>query len=87
MQISYNQVLLKLKFINEEIIPQETWLVSEKITKDIDIDDSDFVALTKFLKATLWTGDKTLYNGLKKKGFKKLLNTSELLALRTVKNL
>jgi predicted nucleic acid-binding protein len=87
LQISYNQVLLKLKFINEEIIPQETWLVSEKITKDIDIDDSDFVALTKFLKATLWTSDKTLYNGLKKKGFKKLLNTSELLALRTVKNL
>ena len=30
LQISYNQVLLKLKFINEEIIPVETWLVSEK---------------------------------------------------------
>jgi hypothetical protein len=42
--------------------------------------------MTKFLKATLWTGDKVLYNGLKKIGFKKILNTTELLALRTTKS-
>ena len=86
LQVSYTQVLLKLKFINEDIIPVETWLVSEQITKGIDIDDTDFVALTKFLKATLWTGDKVLYNGLKKLDFKKLFNTTELLALRTTKS-
>ncbi len=83
--VSYTQVLTKLKFINEEIIPVETWLASEEITKGIDIDDTDFVAITKFLKATLWTGDKVLYTGLKKIGFKKLLNTTELLTLRTTK--
>lgn len=65
LQISYTQVLSKLKFINEEIIPVQTWLASEKMTKGIDIDDTDFVALTKFLRAILWTGDKALYNGLK----------------------
>ena len=86
LQVSYTQVLSKLKFINEEIIPVETWLASEQITKGIDIDDTDFVALTKFLKATLWTGDKILYNGLKRLEFKKLLNTTELLALRTTKS-
>ena len=86
LQVSYTQVLSKLKFINEEIIPVETWLASEQITKGIDIDDTDFVALTKFLKATLWTGDKVLYNGLKRLEFKKLLNTTELLALRTTKS-
>lgn len=86
LQVSYTQVLSKLKFINEEIIPVETWLVSEQITKGIDIDDTDFVALTKFLKATLWTGDKILYNGLKRLEFKKLLNTAELLELLTSKN-
>jgi predicted nucleic acid-binding protein len=85
LQVSYTQVLSKLKFINEEIIPVETWLASEEITKGIDIDDTDFVAMTKFLKATMWTGDKVLYNGLKKRGFKKLLNTTELLALRAAK--
>lgn len=86
LQVSYTQVLSKLKFVNEEIIPVETWLASEEITKGIDIDDTDFVAMTKFLKATLWTGDKVLYNGLKKIGFKKILNTAELFALRTTKS-
>lgn len=86
LQVSYTQVLSKLKFINEEIIPVETWLASERITKGIDIDDTDFVALAKFLKATLWTGDKVLYNGLRKLNFKKLLNTTELLALRMTKS-
>lgn len=86
LQISYTHVFTKLKFINEEIIPLEIWLESEKIVEEIDIDDIDFVALSKFLKATLWTGDKILYNGLKKHGFKKILNTTELLAIRTVKN-
>lgn len=86
LQVSYTLVLSKLKFINEEIIPVEIWLASEEITKGIDIDDTDFVALTKFLKATLWTGDKVLYNELKKREFKKLLNTAELLALRKTKS-
>lgn len=85
LQVSYTQVLTKIKFVNEEIIPVETWLASEEITKGIDIDDTDFVALTKFLKATLWTGDKVLYKSLKKIGFKKILNTTEILALRTTK--
>ena len=84
--VSYTQVLSKLKFINEEIIPAETWVASEKITKRIDIDDTDFVALTKFLKATLRTGDKSLYEGLKRLDFKKMINTSELLALRTTRS-
>lgn len=86
LQISYTQVLSKLTFINEDIIPVETWLLCEEITRGIDIDDTDFVALTKFLKGTLWTGDKVLYNGLKKLHFKKLLNTTELLAIRTKKS-
>ena len=86
LQVSYTQVLSKLKFVNEEIIPVETWLASEEIAKGIDIDDTDFVAMTKFLRATLWTGDKALYNGLKKIGFKKILSTTELLAHRTIKS-
>ncbi len=86
LQISYIQILSKLKFINEEIIPLEIWLTSEEITKGIDIDDTDFVALSKFLKASLWTGDKVLYQGLKNHNFNKLLNTAELLKIRKAKN-
>lgn len=86
LELSCSHVISRLKFINEEIIPVETWLSAEKITKDIDIDDIDFVALTKFLRATLWTGDKMLYNGLKKINFKKIVNTAELLELRINRN-
>ena len=85
LQISFTQVLSKIKFINEEIIPVETWLVAEEITKDIDIDDIDFIALSKFLKAILWTGNKVLYKGLKKQRFKKIINATELFDLRTTK--
>jgi hypothetical protein len=73
LEISYTQVLSKIKFINEEIIPAELWLASEEITKEIGIDDTDFAE--KFLKATLWTGDKVLYSGLKKRNFKKIFLT------------
>ena len=86
LQISYIQILSKLKFINEEIIPVEIWLNAEEITRGIDIDDTDFVALSKFLEASLWTGDKVLYIGLKNHNFHKLLNTAELLAIRNTKN-
>jgi len=85
LQISFTQVLSRLNFIIEEIIPVELWLASEQVTKGIDVNDTDFVALTKFLKATLWTGDKILYKGLTKLNFKKLLNTTEMLALRASK--
>ncbi|SFU17697.1 putative toxin-antitoxin system toxin component, PIN family [Algoriphagus locisalis] len=85
LQVSYDLVLSKLKFINEEIIPSDTWLVSEKLTKPIDPDDIAFVALTLFLEATLWTGDKILYSGLKNNGSQNVVNTKDLLAIRQEK--
>ncbi len=78
------KIFSKIFFINEELIPSGIWLASEKIVRDIDIDDSDFIALTKHLKGFLWTGDKELYNGLKKKKFKNIFNTKELFALRGI---
>ncbi len=82
LQIAYQQVVSKLKFINEEIIPQETWIIAEEITKNIDIDDTDFVAMALFLEATLWTGDKVLYNGLKALDFKEIATTTEIVILK-----
>lgn len=80
------KIFSKINFINEELIPEKTWLAAEEITEDIDIDDSDFIALTKHLKGYLWTGDKELYNGLKRKKFKRIYNTNELIVLRTSKS-
>jgi putative PIN family toxin of toxin-antitoxin system len=69
------------KYINSislEIIPQEIWQEAETLTFDIDPDDISFVALSIFLDAYLWTGDKVLYHGLINKGFNKVLLTSDL---------
>ena len=67
--------------ISLEIIPQEVWAAAEDLTFDIDPDDIAFVALTIFLDAYLWTGDKALYHGLTNKGFDKVLLTSELMKI------
>lgn len=87
VQLKESQVKIfgKIIFINEELIPEKIWISSEIITNDIDIDDLDFIALTRHLKGYLWTGDKELYNGLKKKNFNRLFNTAELFELRRVK--
>ncbi|MDR2206178.1 MAG: hypothetical protein LBE36_08505 [Flavobacteriaceae bacterium] len=72
------------KYINTlslEMIPQDIWTAAEDLTMDIDRNDTPFVALSIFLNAPLWTGDKILYNGLKNKGFDKVLSTHELIGM------
>lgn len=72
----------RIAFLNEEIIPVDIWLWAEKMVIDIDVDDVDFVAITKFLDGLLLTGDKALYEGLKSKGYNRVLNTAEMLKIR-----
>lgn len=82
LQTAYDKMLLKITFINEELIPQNHWRKAETLVADIDIDDTDFVALTRYLKGSLWTGDKPLYDGLKAKRFRTVYNTQDLTKLR-----
>jgi predicted nucleic acid-binding protein len=82
LETAFDKMLTKLTFINEKLIPQNIWEKAEILTADIDFDDTDFVALTRYLKAGLWTGDKSLYDGLKAKGFRTVYNTAGLLKLR-----
>lgn len=82
LEEAWLKVYGKIHFINEELIPEKIWIASEEMVSDIDADDIDFVALTKYLRGYLWTGDKNLYKGLKKKGFSHVFNTRELFDLR-----
>jgi len=52
------------------------------MVEDVDINDIDFVALTKYIKGSLWTGDKVLYAGLKAKSFRTVYNTRDMELLR-----
>ena len=82
LETAYDKMLTKLTSINEELIPQTDWEKGEELLKDIDMDDIDFVALKKFLRGTLWTGDKPLYEGLKSKRFRTVYNTQDMIKFR-----
>lgn len=47
----------QIKFINARLIPGGIYQQAELLTDNIDIDDTEFVALAEHLKAKLWTGD------------------------------
>ena len=68
----------KIKFINVQLIPGKQFLKAELLTADIDIDDTEFVALTEHIRGKLWTGDKELIKGLKRKKWDKFLTTDQL---------
>ena len=82
LEESCSKIIGRINFINEELIPVRIWISSNKLAEDIDAYDVDFIALTRYLKGRLWTGDKELYNGLRKKGFNLVVTTSELAQLR-----
>lgn len=71
-------VCSNITFINEALIPAKFLVEAEKVLQDIDPNDTPFVALSKHLKAKLWTGDMVLYNGLAAKGEKNIILTTDL---------
>ena len=82
LETAYDKMLIKLTFIDEELITQNHWERAENLVIDIDLDDTDFVALTGYLKGGLWTGDKPLYEGLKGKRFRTIYNKRDMIKLR-----
>ncbi len=67
-----------INFINEELIPKHIILETEGKLAEIDLNDTPFVALTKYLNGILWTGDKQLIAGLDSKKFIEITTTNQL---------
>ncbi len=78
---TYDLLLKNITIINHSIIPTEVYKNAEIVCKNIDIDDTIFVAVSDFTKGFLWTGDLKLLNGLIKKGYKNLMKTDDLYQL------
>ena len=81
---SIHQITQHLTFLEEASIPFEMWMKAVDLVRGVDSDDVAFVALTEFLGAKLWTGDKALIKGLAKKGYTNFITTDELYKLRSL---
>jgi predicted nucleic acid-binding protein len=71
----------RIRFINPRLISKESYNTAELLTHDVDIDDTEFVALTEHIKGKLWSGYKELQKGLIKKGWNRFISTDELLKI------
>jgi predicted nucleic acid-binding protein len=68
----------KIRFIDANLVLPRILINAQELLKDIDIDDTEFVALTTHMHGLLWSGDKVLQNGLLQKGWTKFISTNEL---------
>lgn len=77
--IELNQLILRnIKILNHKLISPEFYQKAEKLCYSIDLDDTAFIAITEYTRSKLWTGDKSLINGLKEKGYDRIISTNEL---------
>ncbi len=68
--LSYlNQVIQKVHFFNEELISLENFFTTYHLCKEVDENDTAYIALTLELDGELWTRDEKLKAGLRLRGF------------------
>jgi predicted nucleic acid-binding protein len=73
-----SKILQKTETVALSLIPFSISEYSYKLVKGIDENDVAFVATSIFVNGSLWTGDKPLYDGLKKKGLVNIFNSDEI---------
>lgn len=66
-----HHLLHRIRFFDEDAISIGSWTEAWRLCRDVDENDVAYLALTLELEAELWTGDKELETGLRKKGFDK----------------
>lgn len=65
----FYELLVRVHFIEEGIIPVGTWVEARRLCREVDPKDTPFVALTLYLDGPLWTRDEELKAGLRARGF------------------
>lgn len=64
-----HSILERIEFIDEDSIRLGSWTEAWRLCRDVDENDTAYVALALDQHAELWTGDRVLEVGLRKKGF------------------
>ena len=63
----------RLEFFSEFNIPLGAWVEAYRLCRDVDENDTPYVALCLHLDARLWTADKELKASLAAKGFNRFI--------------
>ncbi|WP_395719668.1 PIN domain-containing protein [Prosthecobacter sp.] len=64
-----HSILERIEFIDEDSVRLGSWTEAWRLCRDVDENDTAYVALALDQDAELWTGDRVLEAGLRKKGF------------------
>jgi predicted nucleic acid-binding protein len=83
----YSNVISNISIVPVSIIPTGFFVKALQFTASVDYDDIPFVATSLFLQAFLWTSDRPLFDGLKKKGMPFVLNNSDIKGLLNQKSI
>ncbi|HEY4787305.1 MAG TPA: PIN domain-containing protein [Bacteroidales bacterium] len=75
---TYHIITTRIIFADDILLTDSDIKKAIDLVLGIDPNDAPFVALNNHLLAHLWTGDKHLINGLKKKKYSRVLTTDEL---------
>lgn len=73
-----SKVFQKIHFFNEELISIPNFIEAYHLCKEIDEDDTAYIALSLEIDAEFWTRDDVLKKGLKLKGFDNFFDENEL---------
>lgn len=78
LRIVKSAVLSSIQFISEELISENSWKKAFELTKDVDTNDTPFIALSIQLGEKLWTGDKKLIKGISEKQIGLTITTEKM---------
>lgn len=75
----------RIRIVDVRLIPKKHLKLAMTLLQNVDLDDTEYVALTEHIKGKLWTGDKILTRGLRGKGWDKFISTKELKSMTSSK--
>jgi len=74
----YDSIVSRIRFIDIDLISDQVLHEALILVSDIDENDALFVALGMHLDAKIWSGDRKLSIGLRKKGYDGVVSTEDL---------
>lgn len=87
MNDTFQLITSRITFVDDILLTDKEIAKAMHLVSGIDENDALFVALNNHLLASLWTGDKRLLNGLRGKGYLRIVTTNDLYELFLYKQL